>query len=274
MNHSTISARRVACLLVPIGLAAQVLAAQERIAAPVWHPVLRGDDGTTVAIDSANSRATGPTSFVVRTAVRFAAPMQLDGGRAADREIDVEEMDCGAGTSAGVVAGLYADTVLVQAEALPQAWAPVAEARKPVFEASCAFLLGPFSGGIAQQYELSAVEEQPELSNRDAVARALSHEFPEDMRQMGASGAVTVRFRVLANGAMDPGTIDVTASTHPGFNMAARRVAAVMRFRPARVNGIAVPVWLTIPITFTIETLSQPALPSAPAGEPRVPPRP
>jgi TonB family protein len=232
--------------------AATPLAAQDALASR-WHTVLTGDDGTSVAIDSTSVRPTGPSTFVVRTAVRFAGPMQLESGRTVDREIDVEELDCGAGTSRGVVAGLYDDTALVRAGALSTAWAPVADARKPVFDATCAFLLTSSPVGTAEQYELSGVEEQPELANRPVVAAALSREFPRDLRQVGATGTVTVRFRVLTDGRVDPATVEVLATTDPAFDTPARNVAVVMRFRPARVGGHAVPVWVTLPVSFRLQ---------------------
>ena len=103
-------------------------------------------------------------------------------------------------------------------------------------------------------YELSAVEEQPELSNRSEVARQLSRNYPPLLRDAGVVGTVTIRMRVLENGTVDPASIAVENSTHDAFADAARRVVERMRFRPAKVGGKAVKVWVTLPVTFQLST--------------------
>jgi periplasmic protein TonB len=103
-------------------------------------------------------------------------------------------------------------------------------------------------------YELSAVEEQPELSNRSEVARQLSRNYPPLLRDAGVVGTVTIRMRVLENGQVDPASIAVENATHDAFADAARRVVERMRFRPAKVGGRAVKVWVTLPVTFQLST--------------------
>ncbi|HKP76416.1 MAG TPA: TonB family protein, partial [Longimicrobiaceae bacterium] len=103
-------------------------------------------------------------------------------------------------------------------------------------------------------YELSAVEEQPELSNRSEVARQLSRNYPPLLRDAGVVGTVTVRMRVLENGTVDPESVSIENSTHEAFGDAARRVVERMRFRPAKVGGKAVKVWVTLPVTFQLQT--------------------
>jgi protein TonB len=103
-------------------------------------------------------------------------------------------------------------------------------------------------------YELSAVEEQPELSNRSEVARQLSRNYPPLLRDAGVVGTVTVRMRVMENGSVDPSSVSIENSTHEAFGDAARRVVERMRFRPAKVGGKAVKVWVTLPVTFQLQT--------------------
>jgi TonB family protein len=59
-----------------------------------------------------------------------------------------------------------------------------------------------------------------------------------------------VRFRVLVDGTVDSPPVSVQEYTDPGFNDAAVRVVNVMRFRPARVRRVPVPVWIVLPVTF------------------------
>ena len=103
-------------------------------------------------------------------------------------------------------------------------------------------------------YELSAVEEQPELSNRSEVARQLSRNYPPLLRDAGVVGTVVVRMRVMENGSVDPASVSIENSSHEAFGDAARRVVERMRFRPAKVGGKAVKVWVTLPVTFQLQT--------------------
>jgi TonB family protein len=102
-------------------------------------------------------------------------------------------------------------------------------------------------------YELSAVEEQPVLLNRDEIAANISRSYPPLLRDAGVTGSVTLRMRVGSDGRVDPWTIEVVESTHDLFSQAASNVAGRLRFRPARVGGKPVPVWITLPVTFQLE---------------------
>jgi len=103
-------------------------------------------------------------------------------------------------------------------------------------------------------YELSAVEEQPELTNRGEVARQMSRNYPPLLRDAGVAGTVTIRMRVNEDGRVDAESISVENSTHEAFGDAAKRVVERMRFRPAKVGGRSVKVWVTLPVTFQLET--------------------
>jgi len=103
-------------------------------------------------------------------------------------------------------------------------------------------------------YELSAVEEQPSLSNGAEVARQLSRNYPPLLRDAGVAGTVTLRMRVLENGTVDPESISIENATQDAFGDAAKRVVERMRFHPAKVGGKAVKVWVTLPVTFQLQT--------------------
>jgi TonB family protein len=57
---------------------------------------------------------------------------------------------------------------------------------------------------------------------------------------------------VTPDGRVDPRRIQVEQTNDPEFSAAAIRVAALMRFNPARVKGVPVPVWVVIPVTFQV----------------------
>jgi TonB family protein len=99
-------------------------------------------------------------------------------------------------------------------------------------------------------YELSAVEELPEIRNRRDIARLVAAGFPAELRGTGTQGSVTLRFRVLTTGRVDPATITVVESAHEAFNEPAVQVAQRMLFRPAGINGRPVSVIVTVPINF------------------------
>ncbi|HEU4560362.1 MAG TPA: energy transducer TonB [Longimicrobium sp.] len=99
-------------------------------------------------------------------------------------------------------------------------------------------------------YEMSPVEVQPALRNHRDVAREVAARYPPALREAGVTGVVILRFRVTANGTVDPATIAAELVTDPAFEEPAAAVVRMMRFRPAEMNGKPVPVWVTIPINF------------------------
>jgi TonB family protein len=121
-----------------------------------------------------------------------------------------------------------------------------------VFGASCAWLLGGWPARLQRSYDLEDVEDRPELINREAVQAALGREYPRDLRAQGLTGTVVLRFRIMEDGRADRGSVSVEQITHPGFGDAAARVVYAMRFRPARLNRVPVPVWVTLPVVFRL----------------------
>ncbi|MBV9108463.1 MAG: energy transducer TonB, partial [Gemmatimonadetes bacterium] len=103
-------------------------------------------------------------------------------------------------------------------------------------------------------YELSAVEEQPSLSNSSEVQRQLARNYPPLLRDAGVTGQVVLRMRVMEDGHVDPESISVESTSNDAFGDAAKRVVERMRFRPAKVGGHAVKVWVTLPVTFQLQT--------------------
>jgi TonB family protein len=242
--------RLCALALLLLAVVAAPLAAQVMSPRAAWRTLLTGEDGTVVSIDSATVDRTGDSTFTVRTAVRFPRRVALASGDSVDREVDTEELDCAGARSRPLISEVYAGEALVRMSALSKAWTPVGPGRRAVFDASCAFLLGGFGARLQRTYEESMVDEQPVLVNREAVSAALGREYPRDLRAMGLTGRVLLRFRVLQDGRADRPSVRVEEVTHPDFADAAVRVVYAMRFRPARLNGRAVAVWVTLPVVF------------------------
>jgi protein TonB len=101
-------------------------------------------------------------------------------------------------------------------------------------------------------YELSAVEEQPRPTNIADLRRQLERNYPPLLRDARVTGTVQVRFRVMEDGTIDPGSITVSSSTHEQFNDPSIRSVQRLRFRPAKVNGRPVKVWVELPIQWQV----------------------
>ncbi|MFL5385544.1 MAG: energy transducer TonB [Longimicrobiaceae bacterium] len=258
-------------LALLLACAAAPLSAQARDSTAAWKTVLTGPDGTVLAIDSATISRTGDAAFTVRTALRFPRRIALASGDTVDREVDTEELNCRGDSTRPLLSQEYDGEELVAMTILPKKWVPVAPGRRAVFDASCAWLLGGFAALLPRSYGLAEVEEQPELINREAVQATLSREYPRDLMAQGLTGSVLLRFRITEEGRADRTSLTTEEISHPGFADAAARVVYAMRFRPARLNGRPVPVWITVPVTFMIAYGPDRRAPGAPPPLPPLP---
>jgi TonB family protein len=266
-----------ALLLAAAAAAAPPLGAQPAFPHREWRVVLRDEAGTTVSIDSAAISRTGDAVFMVRTATRFPERLELENGLQFTGEVDVEELNCGADSIRGFVSQLYADTLLVRLVPLPSTWEPVPENRRPVFAAHCEYLRGSFAAALPRSYGSDAVEQGPQLANRRAASDALSREYPAALRAAGRRGRVLLRFRITERGAVDLGSISLVSFSDPAFAEAAIRVVGSLRFRPARLDGEGVAVWVTLPMTFEPAnenpfTDAGPGAPQQRQPQPEIPP--
>lgn len=108
----------------------------------------------------------------------------------------------------------------------------------------------PTPGNPIDGYELSEVEELPRPVNSAAFGELLARSFPAPLRDAGVSGVVQVRFRVEADGTTTNHRI--THSSNRGFDAATVSALRELRFRPARLNGQAVRVWVEQPIIWRV----------------------
>jgi TonB family protein len=101
-------------------------------------------------------------------------------------------------------------------------------------------------------FDEDIVEERPRLTNGGELQRSLQDRYPAQLYANRVSGSVTATFVVGADGRVDPGSISIVSSPHPGFNAPTQGVLRRARFRPARVKGQPVRVQVTMPIAWTI----------------------
>lgn len=103
----------------------------------------------------------------------------------------------------------------------------------------------------------------PTLQNRDAVIAAFQQNYPPELHAIGIGGRALVRVLVDRQGR--PAQVEVVrSSSFPPMDSAALRVAAAMRFLPARQGASAVATWVQLPVAFT---------PGLPEGEKATVPR-
>lgn len=91
---------------------------------------------------------------------------------------------------------------------------------------------------------------RPGLKNEREVQRALEREYPPLLRDAGIGGTVRVHFFITEEGVVKDTRID-ESSGHSALDEAALRVADVFEFTPALNRDKKVPVWISLPITFT-----------------------
>ncbi len=91
---------------------------------------------------------------------------------------------------------------------------------------------------------------RPDIKNRDAVSRAMEREYPPLLRDAGIGGTVTVWFFIDENGVVQR-TLVNESSGHKALDDAAIKVADIIEFTPALNRDKRVPVWISLPITFT-----------------------
>jgi protein TonB len=91
---------------------------------------------------------------------------------------------------------------------------------------------------------------RPDIRNRTEVARALEREYPPLLRDAGIGGTVQVWFFIDEEGRVQRTQVN-ESSGHKALDDAAIQVANIIQFTPALNRDKRVPVWISLPITFT-----------------------
>ncbi len=82
------------------------------------------------------------------------------------------------------------------------------------------------------------------------MASAIEWEYPRILRNQGIGGTVDVWFALDEEGNGTRALVN-KSSGYPALDEAALRVANVIEFTPAMNEGRRVPVWISLPITFS-----------------------
>ena len=107
---------------------------------------------------------------------------------------------------------------------------------------------------------------RPDIRNREEIAQAMERGYPPLLRDAGIGGTVTVWFFIDEEGITRKTQIN-ESSGHPALDDAALGVAEVIEFTPAVNRDKQVPVWISLPITFTVSDGERPARPATPIRE-------
>ena len=91
---------------------------------------------------------------------------------------------------------------------------------------------------------------QPDIKNRAEVAAALERNYPPLLRDAGIGGTAHVWFLIDKGGLVQRVIIN-ESSGHGALDDAALKVASTIEFTPALNRDDPVPVWISLPITFT-----------------------
>lgn len=212
-------------------------------------PLVRGNDGSEMALDPVTLSRTPDSTFVVQLVTRFPTPLSVGGVTNADRELDVEEVDCRGNRSRPLASVLFLHDTLVAAASLPREWKAVVADSSPELAPACAVIAQTFAS-LPVDYELERTDDPPTLANRDAIDQLREAEFRRLIPETKSDGQALFRFRVTPAGEVDTATVRALDGSHAAFVDAGRRVVEAMRFTPGRVAGHPVSVWLTLPVTF------------------------
>lgn len=107
------------------------------------------------------------------------------------------------------------------------------------------------SGDLAAAPVFTPYSVAPELRNRAEIARLLVRKYPPVLRDARITGTVLVWFLIDETGHVQKSLIH-TSSGYEQFDHAAIEVANEMVFSPALNRDQKVPVWVALPIIFTI----------------------
>ncbi len=92
---------------------------------------------------------------------------------------------------------------------------------------------------------------RPDIRNRADVARAMEDGYPPLLRDAGIGGTTQVWFFIDQSGVVQKTQVN-QSSGHQALDDAALEVAGKIRFTAALNDGEPVPVWISLPITFTV----------------------
>ncbi len=106
--------------------------------------------------------------------------------------------------------------------------------------------------GASEIYSDAVVEEKPALLSAPPTT------YPEILRQAGIKGRVMLYAVIDTTGRVEPNSVKVLKSPSPAFNEPTKQWVLKALFRPARVHGHAVRVFISLPVDYSFGSATSP----------------
>ena len=106
----------------------------------------------------------------------------------------------------------------------------------------------PASGDV----DSSKVMQFDQVDTEPALIQSVPPEYPYKARKAGLTGKVFLKFIVNVDGSVSDVSVLGTIGSE-AFHQAAIDAISQFRFKPGTLNGKVVPVWMTQPITFSLD---------------------
>ncbi|MEO8636251.1 MAG: TonB family protein [Gemmatimonadales bacterium] len=107
--------------------------------------------------------------------------------------------------------------------------------------------------GIDQRLRIESPSVARESETPPELVLAVRPVYPEFLRWSGVTGQVVVEFVVDSTGRLLESSLRIVSADHPGFVGPARMALRQSCFRPGRVGGAAVPVWVRQTVRFELD---------------------
>ena len=104
--------------------------------------------------------------------------------------------------------------------------------------------------GGGEVYTEAIVEQRPELLSAPPPV------YPQLLRQAGIQGRVVLRAIIDTTGRVEPTSVRIVKSPSAGFEQPTRDWVLKALFRPARIHGRAVRVFINLPVDYSLKASS------------------
>ena len=142
-----------------------------------------------------------------------------------------------------VVAPIQVPSVIPEVDSAPQFPAQGDSAVRVASDPADGAGGDPASANGGHVYDAESVEQRP-------VLRSTPPTYPPLLDQLGIEGRVVLVAVIDTTGRVEPASIEILESSHPGFDEPTRRWALRARFRPGRSAGRPVRVLVKLPINY------------------------
>ena len=91
------------------------------------------------------------------------------------------------------------------------------------------------------------------VDSAPAVVSFPPMEYPRELREAGLGDSILLKVLVLSDGSIDPSSLDLLNAQYRETALAVIEHVQNFKFRPARIGGCAVPMFVSLPVAFKIK---------------------